>query len=99
MRKFSFYKNGGEEVRRDDSCGGRPKPGGPVANEGKRSTGNVGNGFGSGQHGSRSNRMLHQISSIGWGDGGVPGGIGTYPVDNMYLADLFLVRRCFVQRL
>ena len=99
MRKFSSYRNGDEEVRRGDSCGGRPKPDGLVANEGKRSIGSVGNGFGNGQHGSRSNRMLRRISSIGWGGDGVPEGIGTYPVDNMCLTYLFLVQRCFVQRL
>ena len=82
----------------DDSYEGRLGPGGLVANGGRRSIGSVGNGSGNGQHGSRSNRMLRRISSAGWGDDGVPGGIGTYPVDNMCLADPFLVRSCFVQR-
>ena len=99
MRKFSSCRNDDEEVRRGDSCGGKPKLSGLVANEGKRSIGNVGNGSGSGQHDSRSNRMLRRISGIGWGDDGVPEGIGTYPIDNMCLTDPFLVRRYFVQRL
>ena len=99
MRKSFFCKNVDEGVKMGDSYEGRPGPDGLVANEGKRSIGSVGNGFGNGQHGNRSNRMLHRISSIGWGDDGVPGGIGTYPVDNMCLADPFLVRRYSVQRL
>ena len=78
---------------------GRPKPDDQVANEGRRSIGSVGNGFGSVPHGSRLNKMLRRISSIGWGGGEVPEGIGTYPVGSMCLTNPFLVRRCFVRRL
>ena len=48
-----------------DSYGGRLELDGPVANEGRRSIGSVGNGFDSVPHGNRLNRMLRQISSIG----------------------------------
>ena len=98
MMKFFSCKNVDKGVRMGDSYEGRLGLDGLVANEGKRSIGSVGNGFGNGQHGSRSNRMLRRISSTGWGDDGVPEGIGTYPVDNMCLANPSLVRRCFVQR-
>ena len=99
MMKFFFCKNVDEGVRMGGSYGGRLGLDGLVANEGKISIGSVGNGSGNGQHGSRSNRTLRRISSIEWGGGGVPGGIGTFPVDNMCSADPFLVRRCFVQKL
>ena len=99
MMKFFFYKNVDEGVRMGDSYEGRLGLGGLVANGDKRSIGSVGNGFGNGQHDSRSNRMLRRISGTEWGGDGVPEGIGTYPVDNMCLANPFLVRRCFVQRL
>ena len=94
--RFSFYKNVDEGVRAGDNYEGRPGPDDQVANEGRRNIDNVGNGSGSDSHGSKSNKMLRRISSIGWGDGGVLEGIGTYPVDSMCLIDLSPVRRCFV---
>ena len=98
MMKFFSCKNVDEGVRMGNSYGGRPGPDGLVANEGKRSIGSVGNGSGNGQHDSRSDKMLRRISSTGWEDDGVPEGIGTFPIDNMCLADPSLVRRCFAQR-
>ena len=86
-----------EGERKGDNCEGRPGPDDQVANGGRRSIGNVGNGSGSGQHDSRLNRMPRWISNIEWGGGGVPGGIGTFPIDNMCSASPFLVRRYFVQ--
>ena len=99
MTRFSSCKNVDEEVKMGDNYEDRPGLDGRVANEGKRSTDSVGSGSGSVPRGSRLNKMLRRISNIGWGDGEVPGGIGTYPVDSMCLADPFLVRRYFVQRL
>ena len=98
-KKFFSCKNVDEGGRMGDSYEGSLGLDGLVANEGKRSIGNVGNGSGNGQHGSRSSRMLRRISSIGWGGGEVPGGIGTYPVDSMCLTDPFPARRCSVRRL
>ena len=98
MTRFFSCKSVDEGVRMGDSYEGRLGLGGLVANEDKRSIGSVGNASGNGQHGSRSSRMLRRISGIEWGDDGVPEGIGTYPADNMCLANPFLVRRCFVQR-
>ena len=62
--KFFFCKNVDEGVRMGDSYEGRLELDGPVANEGKRSTGSVGNGSGNDQHGSRSSRTLRRISNI-----------------------------------
>ena len=99
MRKFFFCRNNDEGERRGNNCEGKPTPNDLVASEGRRNIGNVGNEFGNVQHGNRLNKTLRRISSIGWGDGEVPGGIGTCPVDSMCLTDPSLVRRCFVRRL
>ena len=98
MKSFSC-KNVDEGVRMGDNYEGRPGPDDQVANDDKRSIDSVGNGSGNVPRGSKLNKMLRRISSIGWGGVGVPGGIGTYPVNNMCLIDLSLVRRYFVRRL
>ena len=69
-----------------------PKLGDPVASKGKRSTDSVGSGSDNVQHDSKSDRMIHQISGIGLGGDEVPGGIGTFPINNKCLIDLFLVQ-------
>ena len=97
--RFFFCRNVDEGERKGDSCEGRPGPDDQVASEGRKSIGSVDNGSGSVPHDSRLSRMLRWISNTGWGGGGVPEGIGTYPVGNMCLINLFLVRRYFARRL
>ena len=65
MKKFFSCKSVNEGGRMGDNYEGRLGLDGLVANEGKRSIGSVGNGFGNGQHDSRSNRTLRRISNIG----------------------------------
>ena len=99
MTRFSSCKSVDEEVKMGDNYEGRPKPDVQVANEDRKSIDSVGNGSGNVPHGSKLNRTLRRISSIWWGGVGVPGEIGTCPVDSMCSVDPFLVRRCFVRRL
>ena len=91
MTKSSSCKSVVEGVRMGDNYEGKPRPDDWVANGDKRSIDSVDNGSGNVPHGSKSNKMLRRISSIRWGGVGVPGEIGTYPVDNMCLIDLSLV--------
>ena len=97
--RFSSCRNVNGGERRDGNCEGKLGPDDQVANEDKRSIGSVGNGSGNVPHDNRLSKMLRRILNTKWGDGGVPAGIGTYPIDNMCLVDLFLVRRCSVRRL
>ena len=60
MMRFFFCRNGGEEERMGDNFEDKPRLGDQVANEDMRSIGSVGNGSGSGQHGSKSDRILQQ---------------------------------------
>ena len=74
-----------------DSYEGKPKLGDLVANRDKRSIGNVGSDSDNVQHDSRLNKTICQILGIGWGDGGVPEGIGTFLVGSKYSLNPFLV--------
>ena len=74
-----------------DNCRGMLRPYGQVANRGKRSTGSVYSDFDNVQCDSKSSRKVHQILGIRWGGDEVPGGIGTFPVDNKCLLSLFPV--------
>ena len=91
MTKSFSCRNVDGEGRKGDNCEGRLGPDGQVANGDKKSIGNVGSGSGSVPHDNKLNRMLRRISNIGWGGGGVPAGIGTYPVDSTCLVNPFLV--------
>ena len=64
MMKSSSCRNIDGEGRRGDNCEGRPGPGDQVANEDRKSIGNVGSGFGSALHGSMLSKMLRQILNI-----------------------------------
>ena len=86
-------------VRVVSSYEGKPVPNDQVVSEGRKSIDNIGSGFDNVQCDSRSNKMVHQILDIKQEGGEVPGEIGTSLVNSKYLVDLFLVQRCFVQRL
>ena len=64
MKRSSSYKIADEVMRRGGNCKGKPMPDGPVANGGKRNTGNVGNEIGNGQRDSRLDKMLRSILNI-----------------------------------
>ena len=97
-RRISFTWIFDKVERRVDSYEGKPVPNGQVASGDRQSIDSVGSGFGSVQRDSKLSRTLCQILSIEWGDGGVPGGIGTFLVDSRCLMDQFLVRRHFARR-
>ena len=64
MKTSSFCKNVDKEVRKGDSCEGKPVPDVQVASEGMKNIGSVGNCFDNVQHDSKSNKMICQISDI-----------------------------------
>ena len=97
--RFSSCRNVNKEERRGGNCEDKPGPDDQVASKDRKSTGSAGNGSDSVPHDSKLSRMLHRISSTGWGGDGVPEGIGTCPVDNMCSVNPSLVRRYFVRRL
>ena len=98
-RRIFFDRIFNKVGRRVNSYEGMPVPDDQVASGGRKNIGSVSSGFDNVQHDTKSSKMLRQILDIGWGGGGVPGGIGTCPVNNRCLTGRFLVQRCSVRRL